>query len=162
MSKYQLKVLKLVLKKGSEQLVDDFYNYQAVFLFLPSFHTDQNRAVALPKFQETQSWQHSEMRMGAEDTRQLQPISFDIDLPPFEQLTLRLNLVQHLKDSFDQWGALQKHLSVQKGTHSSTENLNSVQLIEVVFPAVLLGEPTTIQVQNKWLELEFKLTKQSE
>lgn len=161
MSKYQLEVLKFILKKGCKQLVDDFYNYQAVFLFLPSFYTDHHKVAVLPQYKETEAWNYSEVHTGAEDTRQLQPTSFVMELPPFEQLTLRLNLVQHLKDSFDQWGALQHHLGAQTRTHNTSAYLHSIQLVEMVFPVTLLEQPTTLFVQNEWLELEFQIIKKN-
>lgn len=161
MSKYQLKVQKLILKKGGGQVVDDFYNYQAVFLFLFSVYTDQNSAIQLPKVEEIATWHHHELQIGAEDTRQLYPVSFEVEVASFEQLALRINLVQRLKDSFDQWGALKEHLKAQKGTYSSTDTLNSIQLAEVIVPAVLIEQPTMLHIQNEWLELKFQIIKQS-
>ena len=158
MNQYQLVVHQFILKQGCEQqLVEDFYDYQAMFLFLPSFYTDQMKTIVLPKFNEPQTWLDASVTVAAGDTRQLLNMTYKLEIPEHEQLHLRFNLVQQLKESYDQWGALQEHLNDHDEVTKKNTHLHSLRLTEVALPATLLQQPTTITLNNQWVDIKFEI-----
>lgn len=159
MNQYKLTVEQFILKEGCEQLVEDFYDHRTEFLLLPSFYTNNLAKIELPFMLDKHAWRDSNLSIGAGNTRELLPVDFSLELPDFDALSLRLNLIQPLKKLFDPKSEIEELLSDHSATTQLTPTLNSIRLIEATLPATLLQLPTTIMLKNEWMLFQFELKK---
>jgi len=54
---------------------------------------------------------------------------------------------------------LEEHLNNHAGVTKSSSHLHSTRLAEVVLPAILLQQSTTIALDNEWVEMKLGIFK---
>jgi hypothetical protein len=156
---YKVTIENLILKKGWDKVITNFYDPYVAFFVVMQFGTEQSKA--LIRTNVFDKVLHYKIKLGSDNTRFLKGESFDIDLGNSNQLWFQLALVENKSPTSISLEVLDNKLDINTQIEENN-NLEPIEVIGFNLPINLLVPKDKIVFKNKLLELTFSFTLKNE
>jgi hypothetical protein len=157
---YKVTIENLILKKGWDKFIPNFYDPYAAFFVVLQFGKEQSKELFTIKGANQRT--NYVIKLGPDNTRFIKGESFEIDLKNKNQLWIQFFLVE---DKLSSSSVSLESLEQQLAANTSIKKKNNLKEIGVIgfnLPLKLLIPKDEIIFKNKLLELTFYLTLKNE